>query len=93
MLPDRDGRIRVRASFAGWVEYRVKAGDVVLRGGGIAVVEGDVQLETLCARNPSRVLSLHAEDGSEVARDALLATIVEIDEQEALAEAAVQHAR
>ncbi len=85
MLPDRDGHVRVRASFDGYVELRVAPGDVVLRGGAIAVVEGDVELETLCARNPSRVVSVEPIDGQEVSKDGLIATIVEIPEDEALA--------
>lgn len=93
MLADRDGRVRVRASFPGAVEFRVQPGDVILRGGAIAVVEGDVELETLCARSPSRVISLEVAEGAEVERDAVLAIIQEMDEHEALAQARIQHQR
>ncbi|MCB9778570.1 MAG: hypothetical protein H6742_08420 [Alphaproteobacteria bacterium] len=93
MLPDKEGRVRVRASFAGWVEFRVQPGDVLLRGGAIAVVEGDVEMETLCARSASRVLSLEVDDDSEVDKDTVIAVIQEMDEDQAVAEAQVQHRR
>ncbi len=77
MLADRQGLVRVRAAFAGSVEYRVKVGEPVWAGRSLVMVEGDREVETFSARNPGVVLECTVAEGSEVAKGALLLVLDE----------------
>ncbi len=77
MLPNRQLEVRVRANFDGEVEVLVKLGARVLPGQGLVVVEADRELEKLSARNPGRVIEVHARTGQDVQKGALLLVIQE----------------
>jgi pyruvate/2-oxoglutarate dehydrogenase complex dihydrolipoamide acyltransferase (E2) component len=72
LIPDRQGQVRVRASFAGSVEYRVRVGESVWAGRALLVVEGDRAVETLSARNAGVIRELCVPEGTEVEKGALL---------------------
>lgn len=78
MIPDRAGLVRVRASFAGTVEFRVRAGEAVYPGRALVIVEGTREVETLSARNPGYVRELCVADGIDVAEGTLLLIVEEI---------------
>jgi biotin carboxyl carrier protein len=77
MLPDRQGHVHVRASFAGTVELKVRAGERVEAGQSLCVVEGDKEIETLSARNAGVVREVAIRDGSDVEKGALILTLAE----------------
>lgn len=77
MIPDRNRQVRVRASFAGDVELKVRRGQRVYASQTLVVVEGDRQLEELSARNPGVVLELLVPDGATVPEGALLLILQE----------------
>lgn len=78
MIADRSGFVRVRAGFAGTVEFRVKVGDAVYPGRALVVVESDREVETFSARNPGYVRELCVADESDVEKGALLLMVEEI---------------
>ena len=77
MLPDRQNRVRVRASFDGEVEVKVREGDRVEVGTTLVVVEGDVQIETLSARRPGRVVAVEVKTGQDVRAEDVLVILQE----------------
>ena len=78
MIADRAGLVRVRAGFAGSVEFRVKVGDPVYPGRALVVIESDREVETFSARNPGYVRELCMAEGADVEQGALLLTVEEI---------------
>lgn len=79
MIPDRNRQVRVRANIAGDVELRVREGDQVLARQNLAVVEGDVQVESLNARSDATVVEIKVAQGATVAQGALLMILQEVD--------------
>lgn len=77
MIPDRNRQVRVRASFAGDVELKVRRYQRVHAGQTLVVVEGDTQLEELSARNPAMVLELLVVDGASVPEGAVILVLQE----------------
>lgn len=77
MLADRRHQVRVRAGLDGDVELRVAVGDRVHFRQALAVVEGDVQVETLNARQDGVVLELHVAQGQAVRAGQLLLILQE----------------
>ena len=77
MLPLRDGQVRVRANFDGEVEVLVRAGQRIDVGQVICIIEGEHEIERLCARNPSIVVEVLERTGTDVAKGALLAVLKE----------------
>jgi biotin carboxyl carrier protein len=77
MLPHRDGQVRVRASFDGEVEVVVRVGQRLDVGQVICVVEGQHEIERLCARNPAIVTEVLETSGTDVAKGALLVVLRE----------------
>jgi biotin carboxyl carrier protein len=80
MLPDKDGYIRIRANVAGEVDIRAKIGQLAYAGQILAVVEGDLEIESLSIRRPSKVVEVLAEDGSEVPSGTVLMVVRELTE-------------
>lgn len=80
MLPDRDGRVRVRSNLAGEVEIRAAVGQVIAVGQALAVVEGDNELESLSVRKLSEVLEIRVQDGAEVPAGTTLMVVRELDD-------------
>lgn len=72
MLPDKNNLVRVRSSFAGDVELKVAVGDYVVHGQALCVVEGDVQIETLSARHPGRIVEIPVREGQTIENQQLL---------------------
>ena len=77
MIADRQGQVRVRAGFAGTIEFRVAVGDPVYPGRALVIVESDTEVETFSARNPGVVRELSAADGADVEKGALLLIVDE----------------
>lgn len=77
MLADRRYQVRVRARFAGGVELYVKEGQRVAARQALVLVEGDVEMERLDARNPATIVSIEVADGAEVEEGALLMILQE----------------
>jgi pyruvate carboxylase len=75
MLPDKNQLVRVRSSFPGEVELKVRVGDRVEHGQALVVVEGDVQIETLSARHPGTVVELCVAEGQAVDNQQLLVVL------------------
>lgn len=79
MIADKQGQVRVRASFAGDIdEVCVRVGETVEAGQRLVVVEGDNTLETMRAKNKSEVLEVHVAADQEVAEHALLIVLREL---------------
>jgi len=78
VIPDRQGFVRVRASFPGSVDLRVRVGEAVYPGRALVIVEGAREVETLSARNPGYVREILVEDGVDVAEGTLLLIVEEI---------------
>ena len=79
MLPDREGRVRIRSNLSGEVEVRVEVGQTIYSGQILAVVEGDREIESLSVRKPSVVEEIVVETGTEVDAGTLLLTVQEIE--------------
>ncbi len=79
MLPDREGRVRIRSNLSGEVEVRVEVGQTIYSGQILAVVEGDKEIESLSVRKPSVVEEIVVETGTEVDAGTLLLTVQEIE--------------
>ncbi len=80
MLPDKDGYIRIRANVAGEVDIRAKIGQLAYAGQILAVVEGDLEIESLSIRRPSKVVEVLVDDGSEVPSGTVLMVVRELTE-------------
>ena len=80
MLPDKDGYIRIRANVAGEVDIRAKIGQLAYAGQILAVVEGDLEIESLSIRRPSKVEEVLVDDGSEVPSGTVLMVVRELTE-------------
>ena len=80
MLPDREGRVRIRSNLSGEVEVRVEVGQTIYSGQILAVVEGDKEIESLSVRKVSRVVEILVEDGTEVEAGTTLMVVQEIEE-------------
>ena len=80
MLPDRDGRVRVRANVAGEVEIRASVGQTIVFGQILAIVEGDQEIESLSVKKTSEVLEILIEDGAEVPAGTTLMVLREVDD-------------
>jgi biotin carboxyl carrier protein len=80
MLADREGLVRIRANLSGEVEIRVTVGQQVYTGQCLAVVEGDLELESLSVRNPSVVEEILVECGSEVSAGTCLLRVRELSD-------------
>jgi biotin carboxyl carrier protein len=80
MLPDKDGYIRIRANVAGEVDIRAKIGQLAYSGQILAVVEGDLEIESLSIRRPSKVVEVLVDDGSEVPSGTVLMVVRELTE-------------
>ena len=80
MLPDKDGYIRIRANVAGEVDIRAKIGQLAYAGQILAVVEGDLEIESLSIRRPSKVVEVLVDDCSEVPSGTVLMVVRELTE-------------
>ncbi len=80
MLPDGDGRVRVRANISGEVEIKANLSQLFYSGQCLAVVEGDQEIESLSVRKPSEVIEICVEDGSEVEAGTTLLVVRELKE-------------
>jgi len=80
MLPDRDGRVTIRANMEGEVEIRARAGQTIVPRQILAVVEGDCEIESLSVRRTSRVVQVMVADGAEVPKGTALMVVQEIPE-------------
>ena len=78
MLTSRDGLVKVRANIAGEVEIRAKVGQMIAPGQILAVVEGDLEIESLSVRSTSQVEEICAECGTEVEESTLLMLVREV---------------
>ena len=79
MLPDREGRVRIRSNLSGEVEVRVEVGQTIYSGQILAVVEGDKEIESLSVPKPSVAEEIVVETGTEVDAGTLLLTVQEIE--------------
>ena len=80
MLPNREGHVKIAANMDGEVEIRARVGQVVAPGQILAVVEGDVQIESLSVRNTSEVVEILVASGSDVPKGTNLMIVREIQE-------------
>jgi len=80
MLPDKDGRIRIRANVDGEVDIRAEVGQLAYAGQILAVIEGDLEIESLSIRRPSKVEEVLIEGGTEVASGTVLMVVCELAE-------------
>ena len=80
MLPDKDGRIRIRANVDGEVDIRAEVGQLAYAGQILAVIEGDLEIESLSIRRPSKVEEVLVEGGTEVASGTVLMVVCELAE-------------
>jgi len=80
MLPNRLGQVKISANMDGEVEIRAKVGQEVAPGQILAVVEGDIQIESLSVRNTSVVVEILVETGTEVPKGTNLMIVKEIKE-------------
>ncbi len=80
MLPDRTGRIRVRANIDGEVEVRVAAGDIVAPRQLLAVIEGEEQLESLSVGRAAQVESVLVASGTQISRNTTVMTVRYLEE-------------
>jgi len=80
MLPNRLGQVKISANLDGEVEIRAKVGQEVAPGQILAVVEGDIQIESLSVRNTSVVVEILVETGTEVPQGTNLMIVKEIKE-------------
>lgn len=80
MLPDKDGCIRIRANVDGEVDIRAQVGQLAYAGQILAVIEGDLEIESLSIRRPSQVEEVLVEDGTEVPSGTVLMVVRELAE-------------
>ena len=80
MLPDSEGRVRVRANISGEVEIKATPSQLFYSGQCLAVVEGDQEIESLSVRKPSKVVEICVEDGTEVEAGTTLLVVQELEE-------------
>ena len=80
MLPNRLGQVKIAANMDGEVEIRATVGQEIAPGHILAVVEGDVQIESLSVRNTSVVVEILVESGTEVPKGTNLMIVEEIKE-------------
>ena len=80
MLPDGDGRVRVRANISGEVEIKAALEQLFYSGQCLAVVEGDREIESLSVRKLSKVVEICVDDGSEVEAGTTLLVVQELKE-------------
>ena len=80
MLPDKDGYIRIRANVAGEVDIRAEIGQLAYAGQILAVIEGDLEIESLSIRRPSKVVEVLVDNGSEVPSGTVLMVVRELTE-------------
>jgi biotin carboxyl carrier protein len=80
VLPNRDGRVRIRTNLAGEVEIRPTVGQLICSGQILAIVEGDHEIESLSVRKPSTVEEILVECGSEVPSGTALMVLREMKE-------------
>jgi biotin carboxyl carrier protein len=80
MLPDKDGCIRIRANVGGEVDIRAEVGQLAYAGQILAIVEGDLEIESLAVRRPSKVEEILVDDGAEVPSGTVLMVVRELKE-------------
>ena len=80
MLPNRHGHVKISANMDGEVEIRAQVGQVVAPGQILAVVEGDVQIESLSVRNTSEVIEILVDSGAEVPKGTNLMIVREVEQ-------------
>jgi len=80
MLPDKDGCIRIRANVGGEVDIRAEVGQLAYAGQILAIVEGELEIESLSVRRPSKVEEILVDDGAEVPSGTILMVVRELKE-------------
>jgi hypothetical protein len=78
MIPDKDGRLKIRANIAGDVEIRAQIGQIIAPRQILAVIEGEEQLESLSVFRTSIVEKILVADGAEVPASTTVMIVREI---------------
>ncbi|MFT4976765.1 MAG: biotin carboxyl carrier protein [Myxococcota bacterium] len=78
MIPDKEGRLKIRANIAGDVEIRAKVGQMIAPRQILAVIEGEDQLESLSVFRLSVVEEILVKDGAEVPASTTVMIVREI---------------
>lgn len=78
MIPDKNGRLKIRANIAGYVEIRAKVDQIIAPRQILAVIEGEEQLESLSVFRTAVVEKILVEDGAEVPASTIVMIVREV---------------